>query len=85
MDWKSIYSMTLHLETSIQLNFILIYINKIVWFTSLFPYVLLFTFLIKGFMLPGAWEGIQYLFTFQFYKLTEGLVNILTKLESKFN
>lgn len=33
---------------------------QVVWFTALFPYVVLFILLIRGITLPGAMEGIKY-------------------------
>ena len=34
--------------------------GKVVWFTSLFPYVVLLVLGIRGWTLPGAAEGIKY-------------------------
>ncbi|XP_013881827.1 sodium-dependent neutral amino acid transporter B(0)AT2 [Austrofundulus limnaeus] len=35
---------------------------KVMYFSSIFPYVVLFCFLVRGFMLDGASEGIAYMF-----------------------
>ncbi|CAK6444230.1 unnamed protein product [Pipistrellus nathusii] len=37
--------------------------GKVIYFTALFPYVVLTIFLIRGLTLPGATEGLIYLFT----------------------
>lgn len=34
--------------------------GKVVWFTALFPYVVLFALLIRGITLPGSYNGIKY-------------------------
>ena len=47
-----------------------------VYFTSLFPYVLLFILLIKGLTLDGAWDGIKYLFIPDWSKLGNAEVRI---------
>lgn len=38
----------------------LIYVSQVVYFTALFPYVLLIVLLIRGLTLPGAADGIAY-------------------------
>lgn len=35
-------------------------LEQVVWFTALFPYVVLFILLIRGITLPGSAEGIKY-------------------------
>ncbi|XP_060951358.1 sodium-dependent neutral amino acid transporter B(0)AT2-like [Limanda limanda] len=35
---------------------------KVMYFSSIFPYVVLFCFLVRGLLLDGAWEGISYMF-----------------------
>ncbi|XP_068426248.1 sodium- and chloride-dependent transporter XTRP3-like [Clinocottus analis] len=37
--------------------------GKVVYFTALFPYVVLFIYLIRGFTLHGAFNGVAYMFT----------------------
>lgn len=36
--------------------------SKVMYFSSIFPYVVLLCFLIRGLMLEGAAEGIKYMF-----------------------
>jgi solute carrier family 6 dopamine transporter-like protein 3 len=42
---------------------------QVVWFTALFPYVVLFILLIRGIMLPGSLDGIKYYLTPDFNAL----------------
>ena len=52
-------------------------IKKVVYFTSMFPYVLLFILLIRSLLLPGAYTGIKYLFTPRLDKLLNSEVIII--------
>lgn len=47
---------------------------QVVWFTALFPYVVLFILLIRGITLPGAMEGIKYYLYPNFVKIREAEV-----------
>ena len=53
---------------------------QVVYFTSLFPYVLMFILLIRGVTLPGAIEGIKYYITPDINKLKEVKVRSWTNL-----
>ncbi|XP_053201080.1 sodium-dependent dopamine transporter-like [Panonychus citri] len=48
--------------------------GKVVWFTALFPYVVLIILLIRGIWLPGALDGIKYYLTPDFSALTKANV-----------
>ena len=55
-------------------NFTIISTLQVTWFTSMFPYVLLFVLLIRGLTLDGAKDGIVYYLKPDFYKLRESTV-----------
>lgn len=59
------------------LKMILIAALQVVWFTAIFPYVVLFILLIRGVTLPGAAEGIKEYITPRFHKITEASVSIV--------
>ncbi|XP_045768318.1 sodium- and chloride-dependent glycine transporter 2-like [Maniola jurtina] len=46
-------------------------VGKIVYFTVLFPYVVLLALFIRGVTLPGAWQGILYYVLPDWYQLTK--------------
>lgn len=43
-------------------NFVFL-LSQVMYFSSLFPYVVLFCFLIRGLMLKGSVDGIAHMFT----------------------
>ena len=72
-----------HLALSLFVSWIIVYIciirgikwtSKIVWFTGIFPYVMIAILFIRGVTLKGAWNGIVYYLKPDFSKLTLGSV-----------
>ena len=55
---------------------------QVVWFTALFPYVVLFILLLRGITLPGSLEGIQYYLTPDFKRLKSSQVRERERLHS---
>ncbi|KAJ8310500.1 hypothetical protein KUTeg_012365 [Tegillarca granosa] len=45
--------------------------SNVVYVTVLFPYIVLILMIIRGFTLPGSYEGLLFLFTPKWYRLTE--------------
>ncbi|XP_057374911.1 sodium-dependent dopamine transporter-like [Daphnia carinata] len=56
--------------------------GKVVWFTALFPYVVLFILLVRGITLPGSAEGIRYYLSpnFEALKKAEVWVDAATQV-----
>lgn len=48
--------------------------GKVVYFTALFPYVVLTILLIRGATLPGAWSGVMFYLTPEWHRLAETAV-----------
>ncbi|KAI1304939.1 Sodium-dependent dopamine transporter [Halotydeus destructor] len=48
--------------------------GKVVWFTAIFPYIVLVILLVRGIFLPGAGEGIKYYLTPKFSALMDANV-----------
>lgn len=51
--------------------------RQVVWFTALFPYVVLFILLVRGITLPGSAEGIRYYLSPNFEALKKAEVSFL--------
>ena len=69
-----------HLSLCLLLSWIILFLvqvkgvkvsGKVSYFTAIFPYMVLFTLLFKGCMLPGALEGIKYFIVPNFGRLTD--------------
>ena len=50
-------------------DYIFVFFSQVVWFTALFPYVVLLVLLVRGCTLPGAGEGIKFYLTPDFSAL----------------
>jgi len=45
--------------------------GKVAYFTAIFPYIVMFTLLVRGLTLPGASKGLLYFFTPQWHRLLD--------------
>jgi len=59
--------------------------GKVAYFTAIFPYVIMFTLLIRGLLLPGAIEGIIFLFTPKWDQILEPKVWYAAVTQSFFS
>ena len=59
--------------------------GKVAYFTAIFPYMVMLTMLVRGLMLPGAMEGIKFLFVPQWEKLYEPRVWYAAVTQSFFS
>ena len=59
-------------------------ILQVVYLTASFPYVLLFTLLIRGVTLPGAMDGIRFYVTPNIEKLKDSKVYMAVPSETTF-
>jgi solute carrier family 6 dopamine transporter-like protein 3 len=57
--------------------------RQVVWFTALFPYVVLFILLVRGITLPGSAEGIRYYLSPNFEALKKAEVGYFSPIENK--
>lgn len=55
---------------------------QVVWFTALFPYVVLFILLVRGITLPGSAEGIRYYLSPNFEALKKAGVGYFSLIEN---
>lgn len=55
-------------------------VGKVIYFTTTFPFLIMFVLLIRGVTLPGAWDGIYFYIWPQWNQL--GNLNVSMKINS---